>query len=118
VAGSPQAQHAPDEHGAVGSSIVGALMQPPSWESDISQELIDDLMLISERMQEFQNAFKDLYRFSTVSALNCPYLLLSSSFFLRLLPNAKQTMANRSKCKLWRTSSNSCRPGNKRLKLK
>jgi hypothetical protein len=54
-------------------------MQPPSWESDISKELTDNPMLISERMQEFQDSFKDLYRFSTVSAFNFQYLLLSSS---------------------------------------
>jgi hypothetical protein len=61
VAGSPQQQHSSNEQGTVGGSIVRALMQPPSWESDIPQELIDDPMLISERMQEFQDSFKDLY---------------------------------------------------------
>jgi hypothetical protein len=79
VGGSPQQQHASDEHGATGGSTVGALMQPLSWESDIPQELIDDLMLISERMQEFQDSFKDLYRFYTISTLNFPHFLLLSS---------------------------------------
>jgi hypothetical protein len=79
VAGSPQQQHASDEQGAVGDSMGGAVMQPSSWESDIPQELIHDPMLISERMQEFQDSFKDLYRFSMVSTLNFPYLLLSCS---------------------------------------
>jgi hypothetical protein len=55
VAESPQQQHASVEHGAAGGSIVGVLMQPLSWESDILLELIDNLMLISERMQEFQD---------------------------------------------------------------
>jgi hypothetical protein len=36
-------------------------MQPSSWESNIPQELINDSMLISVRMQEFQDFFKDLY---------------------------------------------------------
>jgi hypothetical protein len=61
VAGSPQQKHASDEQGAAGGSIVGALMQPSSCESDIPQELTDDPMLISEHMQEFQDSFKDLY---------------------------------------------------------
>jgi hypothetical protein len=79
VAESPQQRRASIEHGAAGGSIVGALMQPPSWESDILKELIDDAMLISERMQEFQDSFKDLYRFSMVNILNFLHLLLSSS---------------------------------------
>jgi hypothetical protein len=78
MAGGPQQQHASDEHGAAGASTIRALMQPSSWESDIPQELIDEPMLISERMQEFQDSFKDLYRFSTVSTLNFSHLLLSS----------------------------------------
>ncbi|XP_025806856.1 protein PRRC2C-like [Panicum hallii] len=46
--GDLQQQPAPDRQDAAGSSIVGALIQPPSWESDIPHELIDDPMLISE----------------------------------------------------------------------
>jgi hypothetical protein len=99
VAGSPQQQHASVEHGDAGGSTVGTLMQPPSWESDISQELIDDPMLILERMQEFQDSFKDLYRFSTVSTLNFPHLLLSSNFLSQTFPNVEQAMANQSRIK-------------------
>jgi hypothetical protein len=78
VTGSLQ-QHEPDEQGTASSSTVVASMQPSIWESGIPLELIDDPMLVDERMKEFSDSFQDLFRFSTVSALNCLYLLLSSS---------------------------------------
>jgi hypothetical protein len=64
-------------------------MQPPSWESDIPHELIDDRMLISERMQEFQDSSKDLYRFSMVSTLNFPHLLLLSSLLSQMFSKCR-----------------------------
>jgi hypothetical protein len=80
VTGSPQPQqHDPDEQGATGSTTVVAMMQPSIWESGIPLKLIDDPMLVDERMKEFNDSFWDLFRFSMVSALNCPYVLLSSS---------------------------------------
>jgi hypothetical protein len=78
--GSPQPQqHDPVDQGAASSSTVVAPMQPSIFESGILLELIDDPMLINEQMKEFNDSFRDLFQLSTVSALNCPYVLLSSS---------------------------------------
>jgi hypothetical protein len=72
-------QHDPVEQGAATSSTVVAPTQPSIFESGIPLDLIDDPMLVNERMKEFNDSFQDLFRFSTVSALNTPYLLLLSS---------------------------------------
>jgi hypothetical protein len=79
IGSSQPQQHDPDEQGAAGISTVGAPMQPSIWESSIPLELIDDPMMVDERMKEFNDSFRDLFWFPTVSALNCPYLLLLSS---------------------------------------
>jgi hypothetical protein len=80
MTGSPQPQqHDPIEQGVAGSSTVVTPMPPSILESGIPLELIDDPMMVDERIKEFNDSFLDLFRFYMVSALNCPYLLLSSS---------------------------------------
>jgi hypothetical protein len=80
VTRSPQPQqHGPVEQVTAGSSKVIAPMQPSFCESGIPLELIDDPMMVDERLKEFNDPFRDIFQFSTVSAQNCPYLLLSSS---------------------------------------
>jgi hypothetical protein len=49
--------HDPIEQGVASSSIVVAPTRPSIFESGILLELIDDLMLVNERMEEFNDSF-------------------------------------------------------------
>jgi hypothetical protein len=69
VTGNPQHQPAPRDQGAAGSSSGGILVTPPKWQYAILTGLIEDPMLFSATLTEFQNTFKELYKFSTVSIL-------------------------------------------------
>jgi hypothetical protein len=81
-------------------------------------------MLINEQMKEFNDSFRDLFRFSTVSALNCPCLMLSSSiasqdfFLMSNRPWPTNPASSWINCEPWRSNSSSCRPGSKRSKHK
>jgi hypothetical protein len=66
----PQQQPAPQEQGAARTSSGGILVTPPKWQYVIPRELIKDSMLTSATLKQFQDTFKDLYKFSTVSVLD------------------------------------------------
>jgi hypothetical protein len=108
----------------VSGSTVVAPTQPSIFESGIPLELIDDPMLIIERMKEFNDSLQDLFRFSMVCALNCLYVLLLSSktsqtsFSMSNRPWPIDPALTRTNCELWRSNSSSCRPGSKRSKHK
>jgi hypothetical protein len=69
VTGNPQQQPALGDQGATGSSSGGILVTPPKGRFAIPTDLIEDPMLSSASLIEFQNTFKELYKFSTVSVL-------------------------------------------------
>jgi hypothetical protein len=66
---NPQQQSAAEDQGAAGPSSGGILVTPPKWQHAIPTELIDDPMLPSATLMEFQTTFKELYKFSMVSDL-------------------------------------------------
>jgi hypothetical protein len=61
--------------GAAGTSSGGILVSPSGWQHAIPTELIDDPMLASDVLRQFQDTFKDLYKFSTVCFPLCWILL-------------------------------------------
>jgi hypothetical protein len=54
----------------MGISSGGILVIPPKPKYAIPTELVDDLMLTSEVLKNFQDNFKELYKFSTVCLLS------------------------------------------------
>jgi hypothetical protein len=64
-----QQQSTPEDQGIAGLSSGGILVTPPKWQYAIPTELIDDLMLSSATLMEFQTTFKKLYKCSMVSDL-------------------------------------------------
>jgi hypothetical protein len=66
----PQQQPAPQGQGAASTSSGGILVTPPKWQYAVQHELIEDPMLTSATLKQFQDTFKDLYKFSTVSVLD------------------------------------------------
>jgi hypothetical protein len=69
-AGIPQQQPNADEAGAAGTSSGGILVSPSGWQHAIPTEL-----LASDVLRQFQDTFKDLYKFSTVCFPLCWILL-------------------------------------------
>jgi hypothetical protein len=67
--GNLQQQSAAEDQGAADPSSGGILVTPPNWQHAIPTELIDDPMLSSATLMEFQTTFKKLYKFSMVSDL-------------------------------------------------
>jgi hypothetical protein len=70
VIGNPQQRTAPEDQGAVGPSSEGIMVTPPKWQYAIPTDLIEDSMLSSATLTEFQNTSKELYKFSIVSILH------------------------------------------------
>jgi hypothetical protein len=67
--GNPQQRSAAEGQGAFGPSSGSILVTPPKWQHAIPTELIDDPMLSSVTLMEFQTTFKEFYMFYTVSGL-------------------------------------------------
>jgi hypothetical protein len=70
VIGKLQQQTAPKDQGAVGPSSEGILVTPLKWQYAILTKLLEDPMLSSVTLTEFQSTFKELYKFSTVHILH------------------------------------------------
>jgi hypothetical protein len=68
VIDNAQQQPTLGDQGDVGSSLGGILMTPPKWQYAIPIDLIEDPILSSVTLAEFQNTFKKLYKFSTVKS--------------------------------------------------
>jgi hypothetical protein len=84
----------------VSTSSDGILVTPPKWQYAIPRELIEDLMLKSATLKQFQDTFKDLYKFSTVSVLVWRWLPLSAILILsNYFPYVGQELANHSRKK-------------------
>jgi hypothetical protein len=58
VTSNPQQQTAPVDQGAVGPSSKRILVNPLKWQYAIPTDLIEDPMLSSATLTEFQNTFK------------------------------------------------------------
>jgi hypothetical protein len=65
VTGTPQQQPTCKNQDDAGTS-GNILVSPSGWQHVIPTELIDDTMLTSEVLKNFQDTFKELYKFSTV----------------------------------------------------
>lgn len=55
VAGTPQQRPNAEETGAAGTSSGGILVTPPKWQHVMPTELIDDPMLASDVLKQFQD---------------------------------------------------------------
>jgi hypothetical protein len=66
----PQQQPAAQGQGVASTSSGGILVTPLKWQYAIPRELLEDPMLTSATLKQFQHTFKDLYKFSTVSVLD------------------------------------------------
>jgi hypothetical protein len=95
LAGAPRQQPSAEGGSTTGTSQGRVLLHPPR--SAIEAELIEDPMLSAESLKNFQDTFKDLYRFSTVSCL--PLLRLLFVCFLNLTINLILSWNRR-----WRTA--------------
>jgi hypothetical protein len=62
-----QQQPAPQQHGAVSTSLGGILVTPLKWQYAVMRELIEDPMLTTATLKQFQDTFKDLYKFICIS---------------------------------------------------
>jgi hypothetical protein len=60
VIGNPQQRTTPEDQGAAGPSSEGILVTPPKWQYAILTDLIENPMLSSATLTEFQNTFKEL----------------------------------------------------------
>jgi hypothetical protein len=71
VASIPQQQPTHKDQDAVGTFSGNILVSPQGWLHVVPIELIDDPMLTSEVLKNFQVTFRELYKFSTVWLLVC-----------------------------------------------
>jgi hypothetical protein len=69
VTGTRQQQPTSENQDAAGTYSGNLLVSPSGWQHVIPTELIDDLMLTAEVLKNFQDTFKELYKFSTVCLL-------------------------------------------------
>jgi len=72
-AGAPRQQPSAEGGSTTGTSQGRVLLHPPR--SVIEAELIEDPMLSAESLKNFQDTFKDLYRFSTSITSDSPWHL-------------------------------------------
>jgi hypothetical protein len=71
VVGTPQQRPSVEEAGAASTSAGGILVTPPKSRYAVPTELVDDPMLTSDVLKYFQDTYKELYKFSTLSLLSC-----------------------------------------------
>jgi hypothetical protein len=79
----PQQQPTSQEQGAASTSSGAILVTTPKWQYAVPLELIEDPMLTSANLKQFQDTFKDLCKFSMVSVLD--WVGLPLSIFLDLV---------------------------------
>jgi hypothetical protein len=70
MAGTQQQQPTCENQDVAGTSSGGILVSASGWQHAVPTDLIDDPMLTSEILKQFQDSFKDLYKFSMVSVLH------------------------------------------------
>jgi hypothetical protein len=70
VAGTHKHQPSAEDAGVVGTSSCKILVTPSGRQYAIPTELVDDPMLTTETLKQFQDLFRELYKFSMVCSLS------------------------------------------------